>query len=108
MRKKVIILLLTLLFAVPLQGQNRGTGPKEPSAKEEMSIRRQQRRESKERRRLEKAEKKKIKAHHKRIQTNKVQKRMKKSRQTADRHNANRREFFVKRWFNKKGKPAKK
>ncbi len=107
MVKFTCALLLSLLFVFDAAAQNRGTGPKEPSAKEEISIRKQQRRQSREKRKLEKAEKKKIKEHHKKLQTKKVQKRMKKSRKKALRNNENKREFFLKRWFTKKGKPAK-
>ena len=99
-----------LLIAGSILGaaQNKGTGPREQSAKEEIRIRKQQKRESREKRKLEKAERKKVKLHHKKLQTKKVQKRMKKSRQTAIRNNDNKREFFMKRWFRKKNKPAQK
>lgn len=109
---RIFILTLALLSAFsPVTGQNKGTGPREMSAKEEMRIRKQQKKESREKRKLEKLERKKVKKHHKRLQTKKVQKRMKKSQKTAVRNNENRREFFLKRWFSKKGRkgrPAKK
>jgi len=108
MLKKTAILLLLAFAALASPAQNKGLGPKEPSAKEEMAVRRQQRREAKEKRKMEKAERKKIKAHHKRIQTKKVQKRMKESRKRADRNNANKGEFFMKRWFTKKSRPTQR
>jgi hypothetical protein len=92
-------------MAWPLDAQdNTGTGPKEKSIKAELSIKKQQRREARERRKREKEERRAIKKHHKRIQTKKVQKRMKQSKETAIRHNENRREPFYKRWFRKKGR----
>jgi hypothetical protein len=70
---------------------NKGTGPKQNSVGRELSIKKQQRRDSREKRKLEKAEKKAIKKHHKRIQTKKVQKRMKSSRTKADKNNKHKR-----------------
>lgn len=60
--------------------------------------------EKRELRRKERAEKKAIKAYHKRLQTKTVRKRMKSSRRKATRYNNNEREFFLKRWFKKKGR----
>lgn len=104
---RALAFILILCASYSAWSQNKDTGPKEPSAREEMAIRRQHKRQAKEKRKLEKEEKKKIKAHHKRIQTKKVQKRMKRSRKRADRNNDNKGEFFMKRWFTSKGKPTK-
>lgn len=106
-------MLLALLCAVSVDiaaQDNKGTGPAEKSIRAEISIKKQQRREARERRKLEREERKAIKKHHKRIQTKKVQKRMKESRQTAIRNNEHRREPFYKRWFRKKsrGRAVKK
>jgi hypothetical protein len=110
MLKKLFVLILLLIFSSAYEAQNKGTGPGEPSAREEIRIRKQRKHEAREKRKLEKAERKKVKAHHKRIQTKTVQKRMKKSKKTAIRNNDNKREFFMKRWFRKKNKgaPARK
>jgi hypothetical protein len=109
MFRRLVICFTILALWLPAAAQNKGVGPKEPSAKEELRIRKQRRKESREKRKLEKEERKKIKEHHKRIQTKNVQKRMKKSRKAAMRSNENRREFFLKRWFTKKkGRPARK
>ena len=102
MRKAWLITFAAALLVLPAAAQNKGTGPDEPSAKEELRIRKQRRKAAREKRKLEKEEQKKIKKHHKRIQTKKVQKRMKKSRKQSVRNNENRREFFLKRWFTKK------
>ncbi|PBQ33125.1 hypothetical protein CNR22_15500 [Sphingobacteriaceae bacterium] len=62
------------------------------------------RREAREKRKIARAEKKAIKKYHKRLQTKSVRKRMKNSRKSAMRHNDNKREFFMKRWFKKRKK----
>ena len=108
MRRSILIFTLLLAVLYPAAAQHKGTGPGEPSAKEELRIRKQKRKAAKERKKLEKEERKKIREHHKRIQTKDVQKRMKKSRKSALRNNDNKREFFMKRWFTKKGKPVRK
>jgi hypothetical protein len=108
---KKLLLVLFIVCAVNVQSQNKGTGPQEPSAREEIRIRKQRKHEARERRKQEKAERKKVKEHHKRLQTKTVQKRMKKSKKTAIRNNEHKREFFMTRWFRKKNKatsPKKK
>jgi hypothetical protein len=103
--KRVISLFLSVIVAVQGFAQgNVGTGPKEKSISQEVSIRKQQRKEAKERRKREKQERKAIKKHHKRIQTKKVNRRMKESRKSAIRNNEHRREPFYKRWFKKKNR----
>src|SRR5687767_11570047 len=100
MRLNHIFVVLCLgVFLLPAYSQEKGTGPKEKSFKQELKTNKQIRREAREKRKLERAEKKAVKKHHKRIQTKKVRKRMKESRKTAVRHNENKREFFIKRWF---------
>ena len=107
MLKKFLVLVLLLFLSPAFDAQNKGTGPGEPSAREEIRIRKQRKHEARERRKLEKAERKKVKEHHKRLQTKTVQKRMKKSRKTAVRNNEHKREFFMKRWFRKKNRGGK-
>jgi len=100
--RKLIFLFLLSCAPVVLPAQdNKGTGPKQNSIGKELSIKKQQRRESREKRKLERAERKAVKKHHKRIQTKKVQKRMKTSRSKAQRNNEHKREFFLKRWFSR-------
>jgi hypothetical protein len=102
--KKITYLFLFLCFLSPVVAQDKGTGPKEKSFQSERKLRKLERKEAREKRKKEKAERKAIKKHHKRIQTKDVQKRMKKSRKRAIRNNDNKREFFLKRWFQKKKK----
>lgn len=108
MFKRLFLIVAVVSALLPAQAQNRGTGPREMSAKEELRIRKQKKHEAREKRKAEKLERKKVKQHHKKLQTKKVQKRMKKSRKKAVRNNEHRREFFLKRWFTRKGKPAPK
>lgn len=102
--KGIIFFILLATLAFPLISQDKGTGPAEKSIKKERTLRKIDRKAAIERRKREKAERKAIKAHHKRIQTKTVRKRMKKSKGKARLNNENRREFFVKRWFKKKKK----
>lgn len=96
-----IFFLTGLLFFGPLAGQEKGTGPREKSFKQELKTNKQIRHEAREKRRMEKAERKAIKKHHKRLQTKEVRKRMKSNRKRATRYNTNKREFFLTRWFKK-------
>lgn len=106
--RNIIVLALLCMLLLPAYSQEKGTGPREKSFKQELKTNKQIRREAREKRKLERAEKKAIKKHHKRIQTKKVRRRMKESRKTAVRHNENKREFFLKRWFRKKNRQGKK
>lgn len=101
-RKHIFLLLFACSFVLPSFSQEKGTGPREKTFKQELKTNRQLRKEAREKRKIRKAEKKAIKKYHKRLQTKQVRKRMKASRKSAIRHNDNKREFFLKRWF--KGK----
>ena len=106
---RLIICLFMLLFSnAAFSQQGGGVGPKEKSLSNQMKVKKQIRREDREKRRAERAERRAVKKHHKRIQTKKVRKRMKESRATATRNNLNKKEFFVKRWFKKKGRSKPK
>jgi hypothetical protein len=105
---KQVVLWIFMAVIMPFNAQERGTGPKEKSFKQELKTNKQVRKEARAKRKLEKAEKKAVKKHHKRIQTKKVRKRMKSSKNTAIRNNENKREFFMKRWFKKKKRVRKK
>jgi hypothetical protein len=108
--RRICLVALSVVTLATQAQDNKGTGPPEKSIKSEIGVRKQQRREARERRKLEREERKAIKKHHKRIQTKKVQKRMKESRGKAIRNNEHRREPFYKRWFKRKhkSKPVKK
>jgi ATP-dependent Lon protease len=98
------LVLLSLLMSFTQAGnffaQERG-GPPAKSLKQELKSNKRIRQEKREKRKLEKAEQKAIKKHHKRIQTQKVRKRMKASRKKSKRINNNEREFFLSRWLRK-------
>ncbi len=92
----VFLFLLGFLKSNYCQEKAKVSGPREKTYKEELRSNKKIRAERKER-----AEKKAVKKHHKRIQTKKVRKRMRESRKLANRHNENKSEFFVKKWFKK-------
>lgn len=89
-------------ISIAFFAQTKKAGPVEKSFKEELKSDRQLRIEKREKRRQERAERKAIKNYHKRIQTKQVRKRMKRSRSIAIRNHDHKREFFIKRWFQKK------
>lgn len=102
--RRVLILITLICTFIPSVAQEKGTGPKETSFKSQRKQIKLERKEARERRRKERAERKAVKAYHKRLQTKKVRKRMKRSKHRATLNNENRREFFLKRWFQKKKK----
>jgi Ni/Co efflux regulator RcnB len=104
--KKILPLILLFQFCLVSQAQDNsaGTGPAPKSFASERKLRKEERREAREKRRQEKAERKAVKAYHKRLQTKKVLKRMKQSKNKARLNNEHKREFFLKRWFKKKKK----
>lgn len=53
----------------------------------------------KEQRQADKEHKKAVKAHHKRLQTKNTRKQMKKEKRKSEKLKANKREFFLVRWF---------
>jgi hypothetical protein len=99
-----LILLFHLCIALQAQEKNAGTGPAPKSFASERKLRKEERREAREKRRQERAERKAVKEYHKRLQTKTVLKRMKQSKNKARRNNEHKREFFLKRWFQKKKK----
>jgi hypothetical protein len=82
-----------------IPAQDKKTGPKEKTFKQELKSNKQVRKEARERKKMERAERKAIKKYHKRLQTKKVRKRMKSNRRKTARYNDNKREFFLIRWF---------
>lgn len=100
-RLRVIICSLLFLCSFDSFPQEKGTGPREKTVKEEIKSNKRIRQEKREKRKREKAEKKAIKKHHKRIQTKTVRKRMSSSKKRAKRNNDNTREFFLVRWYKK-------
>jgi hypothetical protein len=95
--------VIALCFlSITFFAQTKKAGPAEKSFKEELKSDKQLRIEKREKRRQERAERKAIKKYHQRIQTKQVRKRMKRNRNTAIRNHEHKREFFIKRWFQKK------
>lgn len=84
-------------------GQDKAPANKKAEAGKR-EIRKKERKAAREHRRKERQERKAVKAYHKRLQTKKVRKRMKRSKHKATLHNENRREPWIKRIFMKKKK----
>ena len=107
----IFILAFFLKNACIAQDSKGGDPPKhEKSIKSKRKLRKADKKKWKEERRNKRAEEKKIRNHHKRIQTKSVRKRMKGNKGKAIRNNANQREPFFKRLFQKKDQsnPKKK
>ncbi len=102
MKQVLLLSLLSLFTWTNFQAQEKGTGPREKTFKQELKSNKQLRREARDRRRMEREERKAVKKYHKRLQTKDVRKRMKASRRKAQRYHDNKREFFLKRWFTKR------
>ena len=101
--------VFSLIFVCFIQNTcsaQEGGGPpkKDQSIKSKRKLRKADKKKWKEDRAAKRAEEKKIKAHHKRIQTKEVRKRMKRSKGKSQAIRANKREPFFKRLFNKQGK----
>jgi len=106
--KQILILIFSFTLALNLFSQQKKSGPKEKTFKQELKTNKQLRKEAREKRKLERAEKKAIKKHHKRIQTKAVRKRMKSSKKKTTRYNDNKKEFFISRWYKNKVNQRKK
>ena len=113
--KLTVLISLLIFFAVgtnsSLTAQEGGGGkPNTPATtwKGKRKQRKADRKEWKQARKDKRAEEKKITAHHKRIQTKEVRKRMKRSKVKATRNHDHQREPFFQRLFKKKGKRVKK
>jgi hypothetical protein len=103
----VKIFLLFFLFAsVPVFAQD-NTSSKEEKKNEVISAkmkRQKAKKEWKEKRNKERADKKAVRDHEKRLQTKATRKRMHRDQRKADRHNQNKKEFFLIRLFKPKPK----
>jgi len=101
--------ILSLVFVCFIQNtcpaqENGGPPKKDQTIKSKRKLRKADKKKWKEDRAAKRAEEKKIKAHHKRIQTKEVRKRMKRSKGKSQAIRANKRESLIKRLFNKQGK----
>ena len=101
--------ILSLVFVCFIQNtspaqESGGPPKKDQTIKSKRKLRKADKKKWKEDRAAKRAEEKKIKAHHKRIQTKEVRKRMKRSKGKSQAIRANKREPLIKRLFNKQGK----
>jgi len=105
LKKILVVIFLLLVNTVIGQIQYleafKYQGKSKAEIQKERYIEKQERREAREERKLRRLEKKMIKKHHKKLQDKKTYKRMKKSLKKATMYNENKREFFLKRWFQK-------
>lgn len=96
--KKIIFLIICLLpLAAHAQDQAKKDDNKAPATSRVQ--RRAAKKKWKEQRKAEMEDKKAVKAYHKRLQTKKTLRRMKQEKKKSDRLRANKREFFLVRWF---------
>ena len=95
---KVFSFLLLCLFPFFLGAQENATNaaPSSGNAKQEMQ------KENISFRKQKKIHDKEVKAYHKKLQTKKVRKQMKKDKRKAGLNNDRKQEFFLIRWFSKK------
>lgn len=99
--RKLIFLLICLM---PLAVSAQEAPAKDKAPATSRAQKKKAKKKWKEQRRVEKAEKKAIKAHHKRLQTKDTRKRMKQERKKGEKMRANKKEFFIVRWFKSIGK----
>lgn len=94
--KKIIFLLL---LAVPFITVAQEKQSKDKAPATTRMQRKAAKKKWKEQRKLERDQKKAVKQHHKRLQTKETRKRMKQERKKGEKMRANKREFFLVRWF---------
>ena len=95
-RKIIIILIALAPFSIPAQEQK---SEKDKAPASTHAQRKAAKKKWKEQRKIEMGEKKAIKEHHKRIQTKETRKRMRKEKKRGEKMRANKKEFFLIRWF---------
>ncbi len=92
------ILAFTFIFFLPLvvsaQEQTKDKAPATSRVQKKAA-----KKKWKERRKMEKEHAKSVKKHHKRLQTKQTRKTMRKEKKKGDKMRANKREFFLVRWF---------
>lgn len=92
---KILLLFICLL---PLSAISQ-EAPKDKAPATSRVQRKAAKKKWKEQRKMEMEQKKAVKQHHKRIQTKETRKRMRKEKKKSDKMRANKREFFLVRWF---------
>ena len=95
---KKLIFLFILLMPLAVHAQEAKKDDTKAPATSRVQ-RRAAKKKWKEQRRAEMDDKKAVKAYHKRLQTKKTLRRMKQEKKKSDRLRANKREFFLVRWF---------
>ena len=93
--KKLFFLFICFLPLVSLSQE----APKDKAPATSRAQRKAAKQKWKEQRKIDMQQKKAVKQHHKRIQTKKTRKEMRKERKKGDKLRANKREFFLIRWF---------
>lgn len=93
---KIILLLICLL---PLASFTQEAAPKDKAPATSKAHKKAAKQKWKEQRKLEKDQKKAVKQHHKRIQTKETRKNMHKEKRKGEKMRANKKEFFLIRWF---------
>jgi hypothetical protein len=93
-----IAFLLIILF--PLGGMAQEAAKEKDKAPATSRVQRKAAKKKwKDQRKMEMEQKKAVKQHHKRLQTKETRKRMKREKRKSDKLRANKREFFLIRWF---------
>lgn len=97
--KYILVLSLCILPTVSLsqEAQSKDKAPATTKAQ-----RKKAKEKWKEQRKIERDQKKTVKEHHKRLQTKETRKSMRKQKRKSEKLRANKREFFLIRWFKKK------
>jgi len=96
--KYIFVLSLFLVPTIALSQE----APKEKAPTTTKAQRKKAKEKWKEQRKLERDQKKTVKEHHKRLQTKETRKSMRKQKRKSERLRANKREFFLIRWFKRK------
>lgn len=95
--RKIILLLIILAPVSVLAQEQKSEKDKAPASTH--AQRKAAKKKWKEQRKIEMQEKKAIKEHHKRLQTKETRKRMRKEKRKGNKMRANKKEFFLVRWF---------
>jgi hypothetical protein len=89
-----------MIFLVPLMMHGQEQKPTQDKAPASSRAQRKVAKQKwKEQRKVDMEEKKAVKEHHKRLQTKQTRKRMKQEKKKGDKMRANKKEFFLVRWF---------
>jgi hypothetical protein len=94
---KKIILLIIICLPFVVSAQEKAVKDKAPATSR--AQRQAAKKKWKEQRKMEMEQKKAVKEHHKRLQTKKTRRMMKREKRKSEKLRANKREFFLIRWF---------